>query len=281
MASRATGHHPRAAQPPSEGWHNSWPSPVDLHLPIGKPTALRSSHTWKGRGTPTYRWSPIEISGGSRLNLPCVFPHCHPMYAEPPRDGYNALAVGASSSDSVHLALRQGCSSASPRVRNHPSLGLRSSYPLIVETEFRLTPRGTEPLEPLPGVRFESTRVHRMARRTGGETRILERGSGFFAVRVNLPCRVWLSVEGPGGASASVAWAPHTPDTHMCRKDMDPGPGRAYRTTDVFPGLSHARHGGNCVRAVVTSWARRYAPLYAGGGPSSGPRNATREHHVN
>lgn len=38
---------------------------------------------------------------------------------------------------------------------------------------------------------------------------------------------------------------------------------------------------GNCVRAVVTSWARRYAPLYAGGGPSSGPRNATREHHVN
>lgn len=106
-------------------------------------------------------------------------------------------------------------------------------------------------------------------------------GPGFFAVRVGMPCRVWLSVEGPGGASASVAWVPRTPDTHMCRKDMDPGPGRAYRTTDVLRGFSRALHG-EIVSGRSSHHGQGDMPLfYAGGGPSSGPRNATRKHHVN
>ncbi len=82
------------------------------------------------------------------------------MYLEPAADGDHALAVRAGSSDSVHLALREGCSSSSPRVRDHPRLIISGTDRPVAESEFRLTPRGTEPIEPLPGVRFESTRVH-------------------------------------------------------------------------------------------------------------------------
>lgn len=89
-----------------------------------------------------------------------VRPHRHPVDLEPPADGDHAFAVRSGSSDSVHLAVRQRCSSSSPRVRHGPGLGLGGFLRLIVDTEFRLLPRGTEPLEPLAGVRFESTRVH-------------------------------------------------------------------------------------------------------------------------
>src|SRR5690625_4548879 len=91
-----------------------------------------------------------------------VRPDCHPVDAEPPTDGDDALVVQAGSSDSVHLTLRQGCSSSSPRVRDHPRLAVSGSLRLFIDAEFRLIPRRTQPLEPLPGVRFESTRVHQI-----------------------------------------------------------------------------------------------------------------------
>lgn len=89
-----------------------------------------------------------------------VRPHRHPVDLEPSADRDHALATRTGSSDSVYLALRQGGSSSSPRVRHGLGLGLGGFLRLIVDTEFRLFPRGTEPLEPLPGVRFESIRVH-------------------------------------------------------------------------------------------------------------------------
>lgn len=82
------------------------------------------------------------------------------MYAEPPGDRNHALAVRSGSSNSVHLAVRQRCSSSSPRVRYDLGLVLDCILRLVAKTEFRLFPRGTEPLEPLLGVRFESARVH-------------------------------------------------------------------------------------------------------------------------
>lgn len=67
------------------------------------------------------------------------------------------------------MTLRQGSSSSSPRVRDHPRLAVSGSLRLFIDAEFRLIPRRTQPLEPLPGVRFESTRVHR---RVGFVTRL-------------------------------------------------------------------------------------------------------------
>src|SRR5690606_36529175 len=89
-----------------------------------------------------------------------VRPDGHPIYVEPPTDRDHALAVRACSSNSVHLPLGQGCSSSSPRVRDDSRLVVSGTVWLVNDTEFRLIPRGTQPLEPLPGVRFESTRVH-------------------------------------------------------------------------------------------------------------------------
>lgn len=89
-----------------------------------------------------------------------VRPDGHPMHVEPATDGDHALAVRAGSSDSVHLALRQGCSSSSPRVRDDSRLVPGVATWLLAPAGFRLIPRGAEPLDPLPGVRLESTRVH-------------------------------------------------------------------------------------------------------------------------
>lgn len=89
-----------------------------------------------------------------------VRPDGHPMHVEPPTDRDHALAVRAGSSDSVHLALREGCSSSSPRVRDDSRLIVSGTVWLVAENELRLIPRRTQPLEPLPGVRFESTHVH-------------------------------------------------------------------------------------------------------------------------
>ena len=86
------------------------------------------------------------------------------MHAEPPGDRNHALAVRSGSSNSVHLAFCQRCSSSSPRVRYDLGLVLGCILRLVAKTEFRLFPRGTQPLEPLPGVRFESTRVHKLER---------------------------------------------------------------------------------------------------------------------
>lgn len=87
-------------------------------------------------------------------------PHGHPMHVEPQTDRDHALAVRAGSSDSVHLALREACSSSSPRVRDDCRLIVGGTDWLVVENELRPIPRGTEPLEPLSGVRFKSARVH-------------------------------------------------------------------------------------------------------------------------
>lgn len=84
------------------------------------------------------------------------------MHIEPPRDRQDALAVLSSCSDRVHLLRRQACSSSSPWVRDDSRLVDGGTVRRISDTELRLIPRGTEPLEPLPGVRFESTRVHRV-----------------------------------------------------------------------------------------------------------------------
>lgn len=62
--------------------------------------------------------------------------------------------------NSVHLAVRQRCSSSSPSVHYDSGFIVGGTSRLVAKTEFRLFPRGAEPLEPLPGVRFESTRVH-------------------------------------------------------------------------------------------------------------------------
>lgn len=88
------------------------------------------------------------------------------MHAEPPGDRNHALAVRSGSSNSVHLAVRQRCSSSFPRVRYDLGLALDCFLRLVAKTEFHLFPRGTEPLEPLPGVRFESTRVHSKTQET-------------------------------------------------------------------------------------------------------------------
>jgi len=93
-----------------------------------------------------------------------VRPDGHPMHVEPPTDRDHALTVRAGCSDSVHLALREGCSSSSPRVRDDSRLIVSGTVRLIAEHELRLILRGTQPLEPLPGVRFESTRVHNFGR---------------------------------------------------------------------------------------------------------------------
>ena len=82
------------------------------------------------------------------------------MHTEPTGDRHDALAVRSGSSNSVYLAVRQGCSSSSLRVRHDARLSLGVTVRFVLDTEFRLLPRGTEPLEPLPGVRFESARVH-------------------------------------------------------------------------------------------------------------------------
>lgn len=84
----------------------------------------------------------------------------HPVYVEASTDRDHALAIRSGSSNSVHLAVRQRCSSSSPRVQYDSGLVLDGTLRLIASTEFRLLPRGTEPLEPLPGVRFESARIH-------------------------------------------------------------------------------------------------------------------------
>ena len=71
------------------------------------------------------------------------------MHAEPPGDRNHALAVRSGSSNSVHLAFCQRCSSSSPRVRYDLGLVLGCILRLVPKTEFRLFPRGTQPLEPL------------------------------------------------------------------------------------------------------------------------------------
>jgi len=82
------------------------------------------------------------------------------MDAEPPGDRHHALTVRSGGSNSFHLTVRQRCSSPSPWGRDDPRLDLDGTLGIVTTIEFRLLPRGTEPLEPLPGVRFESTRVH-------------------------------------------------------------------------------------------------------------------------
>lgn len=89
-----------------------------------------------------------------------VRPHRHPMHLEPPTDGDHALAVRAGSSDSVHLTVREWCSSSSPRVRYDVQLVLSATLRRVTDAEFRPTPHGIESLEPLPGVRIESAQVH-------------------------------------------------------------------------------------------------------------------------
>ena len=98
-----------------------------------------------------------------------VRPDGHPMHIESSADGDHALAVRSGSSNSVYLAVRQGCSSSSPRFRHDARLTLGVTVRLVFDTEFRLLPRGTQPLEPLPGVRFESGRVHNVMSRDMGD----------------------------------------------------------------------------------------------------------------
>lgn len=93
-----------------------------------------------------------------------MLPHSRAMHIEPPRNRQDALAVLSSCSDRVHLLRRQACSSSSPWVRDDSRLVDGGTVRRISDTELRLIPRGTEPLEPLPGVRFESTRVHNFRR---------------------------------------------------------------------------------------------------------------------
>lgn len=89
------------------------------------------------------------------------------MHVEPLTDRDHALTVRAGCSDSVHLALREGCSSSSPRVHDDSRLIVSCAVRLVAEHELRLIPRGTQPLQSLPGVRFESTRVHRSEQENG------------------------------------------------------------------------------------------------------------------
>lgn len=117
------------------------------HKPLLGPTA-----------SPSVR---VQCSLGSRQQVLRVCPHRHPVDVEPSADGDHAFAVRSGSSNSVHLAVRQRCSSSSPRVRYDSGVVLDGILRLVANTEFRPLPRGTEPLEPLPGVRFESTRVHK------------------------------------------------------------------------------------------------------------------------
>ena len=49
-----------------------------------------------------------------------VRPNGHPRDAEPPGDRHHALTVRSGGSSSVHLAVRQGCSSPFPRGRDDP-----------------------------------------------------------------------------------------------------------------------------------------------------------------
>lgn len=65
------------------------------------------------------------------------------MHLEPAADGDYALPVRAGSSDSVYLALREGCSRSSPRVRDNLRLILSGTVWFVAENEFRLIPRGT------------------------------------------------------------------------------------------------------------------------------------------
>lgn len=103
---------------------------------------------------------------GTSEQVSRVRPDGHPMHVEPLTDRDHALAVRVCSSDSVHLPFGQGCSSSSLRVRDDFRLVVSGTFWPVGDTEFCLIPRGTQPLEPLLGGRFDSTRVH--SRRFGG-----------------------------------------------------------------------------------------------------------------
>lgn len=62
------------------------------------------------------RDSRKQVSLGWSQQILRVRPDRHPMHAEPLGDGRHALAVCPRGSNSVHFAVRQGCSSSSPRV---------------------------------------------------------------------------------------------------------------------------------------------------------------------
>ena len=139
---------------------------LELHGAIiaSEADRLPDSATLVSRSSCTGR-SGVQHEGTSE-QVSRVRPDGHPMHVEPLTERDHALAVRACSSDSFHLLLGQGCSSSSPRVRDDFRLVLGGTFRVVANTEFRLLPRGTKPLEPLPGVRFESTRVHK----NGNET---------------------------------------------------------------------------------------------------------------
>jgi len=133
-------------------------------LPQVKPTSVR---TWQHSCAAACARSstPGVRPEGKLEQVFRVRPDGHPMHVEPPTDRDHALAARSGRSDSVHLALRERCSSSSPRVRDDSRLIVSGTVRLVAENELRLIPRGTQPFEPLPGVRFESTHLHLVRRR--------------------------------------------------------------------------------------------------------------------
>lgn len=78
------------------------------------------------------------------------------------RNSSGTLTVAPGGSDRVHFLRRQWCSGPSRWVQHHPGTLLGGCQFLAGQAPFGLFPRGTQPFQPLPGVRAESTGVHQI-----------------------------------------------------------------------------------------------------------------------
>ncbi len=100
---------------------------------------------------------------GRGLSSTCsgLLPHRHSVNVESAADRKDTLAVGASGSNRVHFVRGKRGSGSSRWVRHDPRIWLGCRWFFARATPFRLLPRGTQPFQPLPRVRAESTGVHR------------------------------------------------------------------------------------------------------------------------
>lgn len=99
---------------------------------------------------------------GRGLSSTCsgLLPHRHSVNVESAADRKDTLAVGASGSNRVHFVRGKRGSGSSRWVRHDPRIWLGCRWFFARATPFRLLPRGTQPFQPLPRVRAESTGVH-------------------------------------------------------------------------------------------------------------------------
>lgn len=99
---------------------------------------------------------------GRGLGSTCsgILPHSHAVDVESAADRKDAFAVGAGGSNCVHFVWGKRRSRTSRWVQHHPRLGFRWSGLLSFDAPLCLIPRGTQPFQPLPRVRAESTGFH-------------------------------------------------------------------------------------------------------------------------